>query len=312
MYITLKGSVSPCWKTVNQCETWSKERSLLKIWHGNKFAALKKEHRRNRWPNRCGECAHEERCGVKSLARAYDHFTIGGMPSLIEIELSNVCNLMCTMCDGELSSKIRRYREKLPPIPQLYDEEFLKELKFFLHYLEELRINGGEPFAQKIAMDLMEMAPNRLKIVVATNGTILNDKVIDLIDRRNIHFNISIDSLEKKRYESIRVGADFDQVMKNLDQFIEFDRKTCLMVNPMRNNWTEMVEFWEFAQSKGIDIHYNTILHPEHLALKTMEKKTIRHVYEQLEYHAKKYEEHPKYAPLGNLLQQIHSWGFTS
>ena len=37
MYVQLSGNVSPCWKTVGQCDTWSKERSLIDIWNGEEF-----------------------------------------------------------------------------------------------------------------------------------------------------------------------------------------------------------------------------------------------------------------------------------
>ena len=46
--------------------------------------------------------------GNRPLAAAYDNeHPIGEWPTMLELELSNLCNLECVMCNGELSSKIR-------------------------------------------------------------------------------------------------------------------------------------------------------------------------------------------------------------
>ena len=53
----------------------------------------------------------------------------------------------------------------------------------------------------------------KLKINIATNGTVYNKQVRTILDKCNIHLNISIDSLDKENYESIRINGDFDELM---------------------------------------------------------------------------------------------------
>ena len=114
--------------------------------------------------------------------------------------------------------ELRKNRDKLPPLPQIYDNTFRVQLHEFIPHLTELRFNGGEPLAQKIVLDICEdvikINPS-LKINIATNGTVYNKRVQYLMDNCNLHFNISIDSLQKQRYEEIRINGDFDVLMQN-------------------------------------------------------------------------------------------------
>ena len=90
------------------------------------------------------------------------------------------------------------------------DDSFLKQMGEFIPHLTELRVNGGEPFAQKILLDLLDVVAEikpGLKVTIATNGTVYNKRVQGILDKCNIHLNISIDSLILERYEEIRVNG---------------------------------------------------------------------------------------------------------
>lgn len=291
MYFTVTGNVSPCWKLPGFVDKWDGTKTIMEIWKGEKFQAYRDALQQNIFMNRCKECEKEINNGIWPLAKAYEQFGVNdnGYPTLMELELSNQCNLECIMCSGTLSSGIRKNRDKLPPLPQLYGEEFREQLKEFLPHLRELRFNGGEPLAQKIVLDIcqdvIEINPS-LKINIATNGTVYNKRVQYLMDNCNIHFNISIDSLQKKRYEQIRINGDYDILMKNFDIFhkycIDGNRDLCIMVNPMRNNWDEMIDFSDFCIANNVKLWYNTILYPEHLAIWNLSSTELKTIYETL------------------------------
>ena len=286
MYITLRGSVSPCWKLPGYCDQWSKDRSLMDIWRGDKFQKYRDALSQSIFLDRCKECEKDIADGVWPLARAYKKFPVNDMPSLMEIELSNQCNLECIMCSGELSSGIRKNREKLPPIPQIFDESFVEQMKEFLPHLTELRINGGEPFAQKIVLELCEViaeiAPD-LHVNIATNGTVWNKRVQKILETCNIHLNISVDALTPELYEEIRINAKWDVLIENIEKFRQYcsdgNRELAIMVNPMNNNWHEMGEFVHFANNLGANLWYNTILYPKHLTIKDLPYEEIAHIH---------------------------------
>jgi len=289
MYINLLGKVSPCWKLPGFCDQWSRDRSLMDIWTGEHFQKYRNALKQNLFLNRCGECKKEINEGVWPLAKAYEKFPVRDMPSLMEIELSNQCNLECIMCNGTLSSGIRKNRDKLPPLPQIFDDSFLEQMKEFIPHLVELRVNGGEPFAQKILLDLLDIVFEinpQLKVTIATNGTVYNKRVQSILDKCNIHLNISIDSLIPERYEQIRVNASFDVLMKNFEIFKEYchtnNRNLSIMVNPMNNNWEEMIDFVYFTDKHNCNLWFNTILYPKHLSIKHLHKNEILNIHSKL------------------------------
>ena len=315
MYITLQGHVSPCWKLPGNCDKWSHDRSLMDIWRGEHFQKYRDSLKQNQFINRCMECKKEIDDGVWPLAKAYQKFAVRDMPSLMEIELSNQCNLECIMCNGNLSSGIRKNRDKLPPLPQIFDDTFNEQMREFIPHLDELRVNGGEPFAQKILLDLLdivaEIKPD-LKVNIATNGTVYNKRVQGILDKCNIHLNISIDSLIPKRYEEIRVNGKFDKLMINFEIFKEYchtnNRSLSIMVNPMNMNWDEMIDFVRFTHLHGCNLWYNTILYPTHTTIKHLPYKKLVEILNFLKHDIEDVKNYKNARVAYNLIDQIENW----
>jgi radical SAM protein with 4Fe4S-binding SPASM domain len=291
MYFTSDGRISPCWLTVGEVDTWSEDKNILDIWNGPGFAKFRNDLTSNIFNSQCKVCKDKIQSDTWPLAMAYDHFSVKKYPTMLELELSNQCNLECIMCEGRLSSGIRKNRDKLPPLPMTYGDNFVEQLKEFIPYLEELRFNGGEPFAQKIVYDICmivaELNP-QLKITIATNGTVYNKQVQKILDTCNINLNISIDSLDKRNYEAIRINGNFDDLMHNFQIFKNYchenNRILSVMINPMRDNWWEMANFVKFCDQHKVYLWYNTIHHPDHLALWNLSYEELELIYTNLSY----------------------------
>ena len=290
MYFAVRGQVSPCWLSSGFLDKWSKEKSVRDIWFGEKFRQYRDNLKNNVFEDQCKLCKSDIDNGIWPLALAYDNFSIDvEYPTIMELELSNQCNLECLMCSGILSSGIRKNREKLPPLEQLYDDSFVEQLNEFIPYLEELRFNGGEPLLQnivhKICENVVKINPN-LKINIATNGTVYNKKVQRLLDNNNIWFNVSMDGFTKETYEKIRINANYETLIKNFKIFLEYsethNKKISIMVNPMRNNWWEMHLAAEFCEMYDTNLWYNTIRYPEHLSLWNLDEDTLQEIYDNM------------------------------
>jgi organic radical activating enzyme len=288
MYFTVDGQVAPCWLYFPaEAPRWSPERSVADIWRGSEFEEVRGALADGRFIGRCSECRHDIATGNRPLAAAYDNeHPIGEWPTMLEMELSNLCNLECTMCNGQLSSKIRRNREHRPPLTSPYDDRFIAQLEEVVPHLHEVRFNGGEPFLHGIVHEITEMIATinpQLKVTIATNGTVLNDKVRRMLDRCNIHINLSIDSLVPERYEAIRVHSDLQKVMANFDAFDSYckanDRDLCIMVNPMRTNWMEMDDFVWWTAEREVRLWFNTIRAPAELALHTLPRADLEEIH---------------------------------
>ncbi|HLP21274.1 MAG TPA: radical SAM protein, partial [Chitinophagales bacterium] len=231
MRFAADGSVTACCMNTENILGRYPEQSISEIWNSKLARGFREKMREYNFLSGCHVCTRDYNKGAFDQigTRYFDTLPRhSAYPSMMEFLLSNTCNLECVMCTGDLSSSIRANRDKLPPIKSPYDEKFVEQLQEFIPHLKETRFSGaGEAFAIKINYTFWEMliAQNpECRIVVQTNATILNARVKDFLNRGNFTIGISLDSLNKERYEAIRINASFDQVMKNVDYLAEYSR----------------------------------------------------------------------------------------
>lgn len=292
LYFTVKGSVGHCWLTIAELfsDQWGPDRSVHDIWFNGPLRRVREAVAAGNLHTYCKVCEHNILCGRRPLAQAYDNdYPITEYPSMIEMELSNLCNLECVMCNGDLSSLIRQNREKKKPLVSPYDESFVQQLVEFLPHLKELRFNGGEPFLHKLVYQILDEARRHnpaVMITMATNGTVLSKKVRAALEDLNMYINLSLDSLTKDIYEGIRINAKFEEVLENLHEMRQIlqakNRTMCIMVNPMRMNWHELPNYVRFCSEHKLYLWFNTIQKPKHLALWNLSRKELQHIHSEL------------------------------
>jgi radical SAM protein with 4Fe4S-binding SPASM domain len=320
MYFNTQGRVAPCWKLPGFVDNWTPDRSINDIWNGEHFQKYRDALSKNIFLDRCKECKHEMDNDVWPLAKAYGELPVNdnGYPSMIELEVSNQCNLECIMCSPLLSNGLAKkkgigdHRGFLEP----YNSSFREQLKEYYPHLQELRFNGGEPFAQKLVLeiceDVAEICPE-LPISIATNGSIMNKRVKHLLEICNIQINISIDSLIPEDYAKIRINGDLNKVMKNFEIFREHCRKRdvtfSVMVNPMRMNWREMPSFVDLCHEKNVRLWFNTVLYPREHALWNLPVNELVEVYNTLSAETAIRKDFFEHSKLHHLVEdQIKNW----
>jgi hypothetical protein len=207
------------------------------------------------------------------------------MPMRLEFNIHNSCNLQCIMCHGFASSSIRTQREGLPAMANPYDEAFADQLEPFLPYVVEADFMGGEPFMIPVYRMLWEriaVANPRMKVVILTNGTILDNGIKELLESLNCWMHMSMDSHVKQTYESIRRGASFDQVIENSEYYRQLmhSRGLAMMWRhcPMRKNWREIPDLVRYCNERGILLTYNQLDSPLKFSLNTLSRPQLQSV----------------------------------
>lgn len=209
--------------------------------------------------NGCWECDQPE--GEWTQASTFDDRVDGplsGYPEYLDFALTNICNLQCVMCDGELSSSIRSQREGRAPLPDRYDDQFFEDLRGFLPYVKEASFKGGEPFMSRKNVRIWDMMLEdqlRPNVIVTTNGTIWNPTVERYVRDLGMSIYVSVDGVSAKTVESIRVGVRHDQLVGNIGRFRSTVRATggrltlnfCLMPD----NCLELGAFIVAAEEAG-------------------------------------------------------------
>jgi MoaA/NifB/PqqE/SkfB family radical SAM enzyme len=278
------------------------DNTIEEMWYGQKADELRTYMKKNVLPAGCELCYMQfEGRNFRGLrARAFDSLAarnyrekdgrLISRPKMMEFEISNICNLECAMCNGYFSSLIRKNRENLLPLESPYDESFVKQLEPFIPHLAEAKFLGGEPFLIRTyyqIWDLLIRLNPDVHVSITTNGTIMNNRLIDILKKLKVHIIISIDSLEKENYEKIRINAKFDRVMDHFRYFKEYVKRNhttlTFAVCPMQQNWKEMPHFLEFCNEQGIRLFFNTVTYPENATLQTMRRAELARVVDYLE-----------------------------
>ena len=166
-------------------------------------------------------------------------------PHFYDLRISNLCNLTCQMCDAEHSSSIAKLK-KTPTEFLSYEPSIDINPNTFKLYLA-----GGEPFLIKKFIQFLDSITNLdCEIVVNTNGTIINEKLLTALQRfKNVNITLSLDGY-KELNDKIRRGSNWDTIVKNMQIFIE--RGFSIHVNTVlqKDNVNELLALGEFLDNK--------------------------------------------------------------
>lgn len=129
------------------------------------------------------------------------------------IPVTDRCNLACTMCARQGTHDIVEM-----DIP---DEALEPLLDAGPHFVSALLQGQGEPLLYPGIIDLIPRIKARMadggEVGLTTNATLLTPEMARRLLESGIDFlYFSVDAASKEIYESIRVGADFDQVTENI------------------------------------------------------------------------------------------------
>ncbi len=205
---------------------------------------------------------------IKKLLRNYLRNRYEKFPELISIEITSACNSKCVMCPRDQLTR------KIQHIPlEIFDKIIsdckgkpLKKINLFWF---------GDPLCNPDVIYCLEKIRKELpqvKIYVSTNAELLDDNKTDEIIERNLIdvINFDIDGIKKETYEKIRVGVNFDRVIKNVHYFINKKkelhakkpqiRATIIKMSGTANEIDEFKSYWSQYVDK-VDVNdYNTWL----------------------------------------------------
>jgi len=185
-----------------------------------------------------------------------DKTVVWGLPPVLTIEPTNLCNLKCPLCTtGSGEMKRVRGQMTLGTFKQIMDN-FGKDIFFLLIY------HQGEPYINKHFLDFVRMAKQRgIYITTSTNGHYFSDKSI----RETIHSGldsmiVSIDGINQESYGRYRIGGRLEKVIDGTRRLMQ-ERKRAGSRTPnvalqflvMRHNEHEIPGMKRLAKEIGVD-----------------------------------------------------------
>lgn len=173
----------------------------------------------------------------------------------IRLSITDRCDFRCVYCMSE-------DMQFLPRDEVLSLEECSRLVKAFVSLgVKKVRITGGEPLVRKNALWLFNEVghlPGLNELVVTTNGSQLEHQAQALRRAGVRRVNISLDSLDQKRFRQITRVGELDKVLRGIAAakqagFDNIKLNTLLMRGI---NDDEAIAMVAFAIAQGIDISF--------------------------------------------------------
>jgi len=134
-------------------------------------------------------------------------------PHMIDVELTNHCNLSCTMCSRQLMKRPQGF---------MTDETFNKIVnESWKHHIPLRFIRWGEPFLHPKILEYAEkVKAGGIPLHITTNGLLLTPKMMRrLIDMELDSIIFSMQGSNKEEYNQTRVNGDYDTLAANIKLF---------------------------------------------------------------------------------------------
>jgi len=178
-------------------------------------------------------------------------------PSVINLCYDKSCNLRCPSCRKNLI----QYGEKNQPDKYKQTLMINKRLLRMIHskpHKVQLNITGsGDPFGSPSFFELLRKIYAKknplVSISLQTNGVLFDEKrweKLKNIHKLDVSAIISLDAGIKEHYDKVRVGGDWDRLMKNLQFIQSIDLKAVrLDMCVQNNNYNSIPEFIQIAKA---------------------------------------------------------------
>jgi len=178
------------------------------------------------------------------------------MPAYYIIEPTNFCNYKCIMCPN------KKYQNNQKGYMDMYlFRKIIDDIKGYAFYIQLYWM--GEPFLSPNLLQMIDYISvnSEAKIIISTNGSLLDKELLDKIIKSKIYkVIISLDSANSQSiYKQIRVGGDLATVNKNVSRLLEknTDLKIDLQFIDFNINKSEREEFNKMWSDKNCRLIYS-------------------------------------------------------
>ncbi len=179
--------------------------------------------------------------------------SFGRNHTYLRISLTERCNLRCIYCmpmDGIKLSPKENLMNK--------DEIFSIANLFVKNGVNKIRLTGGEPLVRKDFPQILENLSKIPSSLSLTSNAVLIDRYINLFKKHNLKsINVSLDTLNSKKFKDITLRNDFSRVMNNIELLIK--NKFQLKINAVLikgTNDDEIIDFINFTRKRNISLRF--------------------------------------------------------
>ena len=181
--------------------------------------------------------------------------TYGRVHRDLRISVTDRCNFRCQYCMPEEGMDWTP-REELLTFEEI---ERLASLLVNKFGIESIRLTGGEPTVRANLSKLIEkLAKLDVDLSLTTNGATLPLIAGDLYNAGLDRINISLDTLDRKRFESLTRRDNLKQVLHGIEtaKSVGFDPVKINMVVMKGVNDDEVLDFVSYGRENGLVVRF--------------------------------------------------------
>lgn len=175
----------------------------------------------------------------------------------IIIELSHNCNLSCIMC-GFGRNNNPYNKDKFMPF-----EKYRTVLNQVAPLTGTIRLNGrGESTIHPDFLPILEYTKEtfpHLSINLFSNLSFASPGIINSLKKNKVQLFISLDSPFKEELETIRKGADFSFILKNIELLSDTEVRPFIIFTVQEANINLISDMGTFAFNNNCHIIFNTV-----------------------------------------------------
>ena len=171
----------------------------------------------------------------------------------LRISLTDNCNLRCFYCMPEEDYAF------IPNQRLMQKDEIVQLATLFVQNgVKKIRLTGGEPLVRKDAAAIIkELGKLGVHLTMTTNATRIH-LFIEELKEAGIHsLNISLDTLQKEKFQLLTRRDQFDQVKSNIDLLLAhgFNLKINVVVVKGMNDH-EIIDFIAWTKNTPLQIRF--------------------------------------------------------
>jgi cyclic pyranopterin phosphate synthase len=173
----------------------------------------------------------------------------------VRLSVTDRCDFRCVYCMAE--------EMQFVPKPQVLTLEELEQVaRAFVELgVSKIRLTGGEPLIRTNVMSLVKSLgelDGLEQLVLTTNGSQLQRLAAELRDCGVRRINVSLDSLNPRRFRHLTRYGNLDQVVAGIDAAVAagFERVKLNAVILKGRNEDEVLDLVEFARARQLDIAF--------------------------------------------------------
>jgi MoaA/NifB/PqqE/SkfB family radical SAM enzyme len=299
LHINPRGDVKTCCAGDPNMLGNLNEQSIEQILHGPVMREIRQSIQAGKPHAYCYNCVQAERYGRSerdwhnNVSPEFDPRTAADdehVPTLIDVRWNITCNLSCNYCGDKCSSKwaaLKHIPFKSGARP--YYEQVCDYLLQHQSNIREVALVGGEPLLLPENDRLLDVLPEDCIVTLITNVSVelTTNKIFHkLKNRSRVGWSLSFDNTQD-RFEYVRHGGTWELLQRNLDQLQPLMQNQGHWggIHAVYNvyNATRLIELTEFARSRGLTIHWQSLYQPECLDPTRLGNQTLTLAQEHIE-----------------------------